>query len=140
MENINVDVKTATLTTISGPTGSGKSTLLRMILGEVILSHGSISVSTQRIAYCAQRPWLPNGTIKEAISGATTDPRFISEDLEKRYNEVLTMCCLMHDIDTLVDGDQTQIGSRGINLSGGQRLRVVGFSVLPYMDFISKKL
>jgi hypothetical protein len=38
------------------------------------------------------------------------------------------MCCLTHDFASLPDGDQTQIGSKGLNLSGGQRQRVVCFS------------
>ena len=131
LKNININLATGTLAVISGPTGSGKSTLLRMILGEAIPTHGSIFLSTQRIAYCAQRPWLPNGTIKEAISGVSNNYGLDFEDFEKRYYEVLNMSCLTHDIDTLVDGDQTQIGSRGLNLSGGQRQRVVGFLRLP---------
>jgi ABC-type bacteriocin/lantibiotic exporter with double-glycine peptidase domain len=132
LEDININIAAGTLNVISGPTGSGKSTLLRMILGEAIPTHGNIFLSTQRIAYCAQRPWLPNGTIKEAIYGATNDYGLKFEDLKKRYHEVLNMCCLTHDIDSLANGDQTQIGSRGLNLSGGQRQRVVSFSRLPY--------
>jgi ATP-binding cassette subfamily C (CFTR/MRP) protein 1 len=140
LENININIATGKLTVISGPTGSGKSTLLRMILGEAIPAHGSVSLSTQRIGYCAQRPWLPNGTIKEAIYGATNIYGSNFEDFEKRYDEVLNMCCLTHDIDSFADGDQTQIGSRGLNLSGGQRQRVVGFSRLPHKDRILNKL
>ena len=132
LENINLNIATGKLTIISGPTGSGKSTLLRMMLGEAIPAHGSVSLSTQQIAYCAQRPWLPNGTIKEAIYGDTNIYGSNSEDLEKRYHEVLDVCCLTHDIGLLADADQTQIGSRGLNLSGGQRQRVVGFLRLPY--------
>ena len=30
----------------------------------------------------------------------------------------------MTDFDTLTDGDQTEIGDKGVNLSGGQRARV----------------
>ncbi len=98
---------------------SGKSTLLRAILGEVPIVEGSIKLSSRQIAYCAQRPWLPSGTIKEVIQGATD-----SFD-ERRYDEVTENCCLIHDFDTLHDGDETQVGSRGMNLSGGQRQRVV---------------
>lgn len=126
LENVNIDIATGKLTIISGPTGSGKSTLLRVILGEVVPAHGSVSLSTLQIAYCAQRPWLPNGTIKEAIHGTTSIYGSGGQEHEKWYNEVINMCSLTHDIDLLADGDQTQIGSRGLNLSGGQRQRVVG--------------
>lgn len=105
---------------ISGPTGSGKSTLLRAMLGEISPSDGFVQVSNQRIAYCAQKPWLPSGTIREAIQ-TSTDPAD-----EEWYYKTIDMCCLTHDLESLIDGEHTQIGSNGMNLSGGQRQRVVG--------------
>ncbi|KAK6853983.1 hypothetical protein PG995_010795 [Apiospora arundinis] len=124
LENLNIDVATGSLTILSGPTGSGKSTLLRVILGEVISAQGLVSLSTRRIAYCAQRPWLPNGTIKEVVYSDTNTHGASDQDYAKWYSEVIDTCCLTHDINSLTDGDQTQIGSRGLNLSGGQRQRV----------------
>lgn len=122
LESISIEVAAASFTILSGPTGSGKSTLLRAILGEVAISYGSIGLSTRRIAYCAQKPWLPNGTIKEAIYGAS------DQNCDEWYHEIIKTCCLDHDFENLPDGDRTQIGSRGLNLSGGQRQRVVRFS------------
>jgi len=37
---------------------------------------------------------------------------------EKKYQKVLDVCCLQPDLDILDEGDQTEIGERGINLSG----------------------
>ncbi|KAI0430891.1 putative ABC transporter [Xylaria sp. FL1042] len=118
LEDVNIEIATGSFNIISGSTGSGKSTLMRAILGEVVPARGSISLSTRRIAYCSQRPWLPNGTIRETISGVTKDFD------EVWYHEVTNLCCLRYDFDSLPYGDQTQIGSRGLNLSGGQRQRV----------------
>ncbi|KAI1271579.1 putative ABC transporter [Xylaria sp. FL0933] len=118
LEDVNIEIAAGSLTIISGSTGSGKSTLIRAILGEVVPAHGSISLSTRRIAYCSQRPWLPNGTIREVICGATKDVD------EAWYHEVANSSCLRHDIDSFPRGDRTEIGSRGLNLSGGQRQRV----------------
>jgi ATP-binding cassette subfamily C (CFTR/MRP) protein 1 len=125
LDNINIEVRAKSLTVISGPTGSGKSTLLRAIIGEVVPTGGSITLSTRQIAYCAQRPWLPSGTIKEVIYGAEDIDGATTKDHENWYHTVTSICCLTHDFDSLPDGDQTQIGSRGLNLSGGQRQRVV---------------
>ena len=130
LDNINIEARDNSLTIISGPTGSGKSTLLRAIIGEVVPAGGSISLSTRKIAYCAQRPWLPSGTIKEVIYGAKNNEGASTQDHEDWYNTVTDICCLTRDFDSLPDGDQTQIGSRGLNLSGGQRQRVVGASAL----------
>lgn len=126
LENINIEVAAGSLTVISGPTGSGKSTLLRAMLGEIVPAHGSINVSTRQIAYCAQKPWLPNGTIKEVIYGPSRIYGALDKDDEDWYHEVTNVCCLTHDLESLPDADQTEIGSRGLNLSGGQRQRVVG--------------
>jgi ATP-binding cassette subfamily C (CFTR/MRP) protein 1 len=119
LRNVDIEVAPGSIFTVSGPVGSGKSTLLRAILGEAVPAHGSIKLSTRRIAYCAQKPWLPSGTIKEAIHGPTDQVD------GKWYHEVINLCCLTHDLKSLPDGDETQIGSRGLNLSGGQRQRVV---------------
>lgn len=43
---------------------------------------------------------------------------------EARYNLVLDVCCLLPDLAILPAGDRTEIGERGINLSGGQKARV----------------
>lgn len=125
LENINLNIAPGSFVIISGPVGSGKSTILRAMLGEIIPTHGSVKLSTQRIAYCAQNPWLPRGTISEAIHGMT------GVNDTKWYCEVIKACCLTDDFSSLPDGDETQIGSRGINLSGGQRQRVVSHTLGP---------
>jgi ATP-binding cassette subfamily C (CFTR/MRP) protein 1 len=126
LENVNVEMAPRSLTILSGPTGSGKSSLLRAILGEVVPAYGSISLSNQKMAYCAQKPWLPSGSIKQVIYGPRGIYGAMEQDEDKWYSEVTNACCLSHDLETLPAGDQTQIGSWGQNLSGGQRQRVVG--------------
>lgn len=124
LEHIDIEVAAGSLAIISGPTGSGKSTLLRAILGEVVPVQGSISLSTRQIAYCAQKTWLPNGTIKEIIYGTSDLYSARDQDNERWYHEVIRLCCLTHDLNSLPHGDRTRIGSGGLNLSGGQRQRV----------------
>jgi len=121
LDDVNIKIESNSLTIISGPTGSGKSTLLRAILGEVVPTLGSVAVSTRRIGYCAQKPWLPAGTIKDIIHGATKQ----DGPNGNWYNEVVRMCCLEADVVALPEGHTAQVGSRGCNLSGGQRQRVV---------------
>ena len=128
LENINIEMTPGSLTIISGPVGSGKSTLLRAMLGEAVLSHGSIKLSTRKIAYCAQKPWLPSGKIREVIHNTTA-----GQLDDKWYHEVIDKCCLSHDFNTLPNGDETEIGSRGLNLSGGQRQRVVSHYNSPFI-------
>jgi ATP-binding cassette subfamily C (CFTR/MRP) protein 1 len=128
LEAINIDMTSGSLTIISGPVGCGKSMLLRAIIGEVAPSQGSVTLASTRIAYCAQKSWLPGGTIKEAIVSDTRQ-----ED-ENWYRQVVAACCLEHDFANLPRGDETQVGSRGGNLSGGQKQRVVSKSCYEVWD------
>ena len=70
------------------------------------------------ISYAAQTPWLQHQSIKENIL-------FGSPYEEERYNEVLECCALLPDLKILEDGDETEIGVRGVSLSGGQKARCV---------------
>ncbi|AEO59860.1 hypothetical protein MYCTH_2308466 [Thermothelomyces thermophilus ATCC 42464] len=119
LNGVSIGVNYGSLVILSGPVGSGKSTLLRAILGEIRPVHGSIQVASRRMAYCSQQPWLPNGSIKQAICGMDDN-----QDDIQWYQRVLEACCLSHDLELLPDGDETEIGSGGLNLSGGQRQRV----------------
>lgn len=44
---------------------------------------------------------------------------------DDRYRRALHASALEQDIESFDDGDLTQIGDRGINLSGGQKARCV---------------
>lgn len=69
------------------------------------------------IAYVSQVPWLENASIQSNI--------LFGLPLEQsRYRAVLAATALEPDLRILSDGDLTEIGARGINLSGGQRWRV----------------
>ncbi|KAJ3943699.1 uncharacterized protein N0V96_006629 [Colletotrichum fioriniae] len=115
--NLNLVIDKGSIVMCSGPVGCGKTTLVRALLGEVLTASGTISVSTKRIGYCEQSPWLPSGTLKQAVCG-------FSPEEPSWYQEVIQLCCLGEDLLALPGGDNTVIGSRGLNLSGGQRQRV----------------
>ncbi|POS72247.1 hypothetical protein DHEL01_v209361 [Diaporthe helianthi] len=117
LKNINLVVHKGSIAICSGTVGSGKTVLARALMGEIETASGQIFVSSKRMGLCAQSPWLPSGTLREAICG-------FSPDDQTWYQEILRMCCLNEDISTFPHGEDTQIGSRGFNLSGGQRQRV----------------
>ncbi|KAK8149644.1 hypothetical protein G3M48_006221 [Beauveria asiatica] len=126
LNDVNLDIARGSLNILSGATGSGKSMLLRAILGEVPVPKGTLDISprSHRMAYCSQKPWLPSGSVKEVIWGHLFSSSSVTHQDEERYREVTRLCCLDHDFLALPFGDQTQIGSQGLNLSGGQRQRV----------------
>ncbi|PSR92117.1 P-loop containing nucleoside triphosphate hydrolase protein [Coniella lustricola] len=118
LEDVSLDVERGQILVCSGPVGSGKSVLAKTILGEMPISQGSVGVHTRNIGFCSQNAWLPDGTIRQAVCG-------LAEHIDTvRYAEAISACCLGHDISNLPDGDETGIGSRGINLSGGQKQRL----------------
>ncbi|KAL4065664.1 hypothetical protein V8B97DRAFT_1983434 [Scleroderma yunnanense] len=121
LRDISIQFPEEKLSVITGPTGSGKTALLLALLGEMTKIQGTLNLSKctypPTVSYAAQTPWLQRRTIKENIVfGYPYD--------EQRYNDVVECCALRPDLDILEDGDATQIGDRGINLSGGQRARV----------------
>ncbi|MGA8655590.1 MAG: ABC transporter ATP-binding protein/permease [Chthoniobacterales bacterium] len=52
---------------IVGPTGAGKSTLLRAIAGIWPFGRGEIKLSERRMLFLPQRPYLPLGTLANAL-------------------------------------------------------------------------
>jgi len=44
--------------------------------------------------------------------------------IQEKYNDTIKCCQLERDLEILPAGDMTEIGERGINLSGGQKARV----------------
>jgi len=118
LKDLTLEVMDRTLTMIIGPVGCGKTSLLKAILGELNITKGRVVVGCREIAYCGQRPWLTNKTIRQNIIGETgSDSTW--------YDTVIWSCALDEDIALLPEGSDTVVGSSGISLSEGQRQRVV---------------
>lgn len=97
------------------------------LLGEMTTVSGTLAIpkNTSKIdenglmhsiSYAAQSPWLRHQSIKDNILfGQPFD--------EERYDAVVECCALRPDLGILEDGDNTEIGARGVSLSGGQKAR-----------------
>ncbi|EGZ18265.1 hypothetical protein PHYSODRAFT_501549 [Phytophthora sojae] len=114
--NINLTLQPGTLTVVVGAVGSGKSSLVNAILGEMQQVHGTRTVRGD-VAYASQQAWIQNQTVRDNI--------LFGEPFDaEHYFSVITACQLATDFEMLEHGDQTEIGERGINLSGGQKARI----------------
>ncbi|KGO42895.1 ABC transporter, integral membrane type 1 [Penicillium expansum] len=117
LHNLDLRVKRGSLVMVIGPTGCGKSTLLKGILGETPFSSGTVWLSTPSVGFADQTPWTINSTIKAGICGS-------SSENEPFYREVIHCCGLSADLSNLPNKDRTIVGTNGIALSGGQKLRL----------------
>ncbi|KUF88680.1 WW domain-binding protein 4 [Phytophthora nicotianae] len=116
LRNVNLEVKAGEFVVLHGSVGCGKSSLCSALLGEMVKHNGTVFVGGC-VAYCSQQPWIQNMTVRDNILFGLLYDR-------KKYEKVLDACALTADLDSLIAGDSTEIGERGINLSGGQKARI----------------
>ncbi|CAE8642536.1 unnamed protein product, partial [Polarella glacialis] len=116
---LNLSLRPGDLCVVCGPVGSGKSTLLLGLLGEVPCTpaSGELSIVAGEIALCAQEPWIVSASLRESV-------RCLRKEDPAAYAAAVKAAQLMPDFASLPAADSTEIGSRGINISGGQKARV----------------
>lgn len=130
LRKINCVFEKGKLTAIVGSSGAGKTTLIHLLMRFYDVSAGAIfydgmnvrefSLTSlhSKIALVSQETYLINASIKEnLVYGVET---VSDEDL----NEALRRSRLYDFIKGLPQGLDTQVGDRGIKLSGGEKQRV----------------
>lgn len=116
LHDINFSAHKGELSCIVGRVGAGKSSLLQAILGDLWKIKGEVILRGET-AYVPQSAWVMNASVRENIVfGHRWDPQF--------YDKTVKACALRDDFASLPDGDQTEVGERGISLSGGQKARL----------------
>lgn len=116
LQQMNFSIGRDELVAVIGGVGSGKSSLLAALAGDMRKTQGTMSIGASR-AFCPQYAWIQNATVKENI--------LFGKDMDKKwYNEVIDACALQPDLEMLPQGDSTEIGERGITVSGGQKQRL----------------
>lgn len=115
LKNVNLKVKKGEFIVITGKIGSGKSSLLQAMAGFMMTKMGAVNINGSLLFSGA--PWIQNATIRENITfGLEYEPAF--------YHRVVAACSLQDDFDSFTGGDLTEVGEKGINLSGGQKARI----------------
>ncbi|QLL30214.1 hypothetical protein HG536_0A00310 [Torulaspora globosa] len=112
---LNFEIEKGEFIMVTGPIGTGKTSLLNAMAGFMRRISGNVEVNGD-LLMCGY-PWIQNATVRDNIL-------FGSPFDEKRFKEVIRVCSLQADIDMLPAGDMTEIGERGITLSGGQKARI----------------
>ncbi|KAG0343972.1 Multidrug resistance-associated protein 1 [Podila humilis] len=116
LRDIDLHIYDGKLAAVIGRIGQGKSSLLSAIVGEMYKDHGTVAVYGD-VAYVPHQPWIISGTVRENITiGKTFD--------QARYDQIIYAAGLQTDLDAFTDGDNTELGSRGVTLSVGQKQRI----------------
>ncbi|XP_075985131.1 ATP-binding cassette subfamily C member 4-like isoform X2 [Anticarsia gemmatalis] len=116
LKNISLRVRKGKLCAIIGPVGSGKTSLLQLLLKELPVTSGNLSIKGT-LSYACQESWLFAGTVRDNILFG------LPYDVD-RYKEVCRVSCLQPDFKQFPYGDLSLVGERGVSLSGGQRARI----------------
>ncbi|KAF2454825.1 P-loop containing nucleoside triphosphate hydrolase protein [Lineolata rhizophorae] len=116
IHDIDISIGRNELVAVIGGVGSGKSSLLAALAGDMRKTAGNVTMGASR-AFCPQYAWIQNATVKENIV-------FGKEFKRSWYDKVVDACALRPDLEMLPHGDLTEIGERGITVSGGQKQRL----------------
>ena len=119
LKNINLTIKEGEFICIIGEVGSGKSSLIQAILNNMIIqnSNNTKIIVNGKISYVGQEAWIQNNTVQNNIL-------FYQPYNAEKYQKILNLCELNQDLNSLSGGDLTEIGEKGVNLSGGQKARI----------------
>ena len=119
LSNINLTVKKGEFICIIGEVGSGKSSLIQAILNNMIITQNNNTkiIINGNISYVGQEAWIQNNTIQNNIL-------FYRPYDPTKYQTILDLCELKQDLESFPGGDLTEIGEKGVNLSGGQKARI----------------
>ncbi len=127
--NLNLTIKKYEKLAIVGETGSGKSTIIKLIIGLLKDYQGEILISNENlsnlnlndlynnITYISQESPIFDGTLRENI---VFDKKISDQEIIK----VLKLVSLEKFYLRLENGLETELGERGIKMSGGERQRV----------------
>ena len=130
LKGISFEVPAGKTVAVVGPSGAGKSTISRLIYRFYDLSGGHILIDGQNIAHVTQK------SLRDAIGMVPQDTVLFNDTI--RYNirygrweatdEEVEEAAKLAQIDTFISmapkGYETEVGERGLKLSGGEKQRV----------------
>ena len=129
IEDLSFEIKKNSSVAFVGESGSGKSTIIKLIMGLLKYEEGSILIDDvelskldlnsfyDKVSYVSQEAPIFDGTLRENL----VFDKDVSDDEILR---VLDLVCLNKFYSRLSDGLDTELGEKGIRMSGGERQRV----------------
>ena len=129
IEDLSFEIKKNSSVAFVGESGSGKSTIIKLIMGLLKYEEGSILIDDvelskldlnsfyDKVSYVSQEAPIFDGTLRENL----VFDKDVSDDEILR---VLYLVCLDKFYSRLSEGLDTELGEKGIRMSGGERQRV----------------
>ena len=130
IEDLSFRVPSGKMYAIVGPSGSGKSTVVNLLPRLYDVKGGSVRVNgidvrdidltylRSNIGVVTQEAYMFNGTVRDNLL-------FAKEDATQEELEEACRIANIHDfIVSQPDGYDTQVGNRGLKLSGGEKQRL----------------
>lgn len=129
IENLSLKINENTSVALVGESGSGKSTIIKLIMGLIKYDNGSIKIDENELSelnlnsfydnvtYVSQEAPIFDGTLRENLI-------FDKQISEEKILKVLDLVCLNKFYERLENGLDTELGEKGIKMSGGERQRV----------------
>lgn len=133
LKNINISFLPGKKNALIGSSGGGKSTITKLLLRFFDYQDGSITIDGQdlkqiqmetlyqHIGYLPQEPSIFDGTIRENLLYAIWDNQECTED---QIRDALKKAQIQDMIDKLEKWLDTEVGERGLKLSGGEKQRL----------------
>lgn len=133
LEGVNITLVPKEMYALVGPSGAGKSTFVNLLARMYDPTGGAISVNgvdvrevdrdwyRRRFAFVPQDVEIFDGTVRENIAYAYPSA---SEEWLAQAVEASCLSELVSGSGRFPDGLETQVGERGVRLSGGEKQRV----------------
>ncbi|CAL6091958.1 Xenobiotic-transporting_ATPase / Multidrug resistance-associated protein [Hexamita inflata] len=154
VKNLDIEIKKGDIIGVCGQVGQGKTSFFNAILGEMRLTDSSRTklgtymskdgikpiyndydlekVHQEDPRFDSEIPHIyVNGTIAYFSQACHIFSKSARQNIlfnkpydAEKYKRVVEMCCLKDDFAILAAGDQTEVGGKGVTLSGGQKARL----------------
>ena len=129
IENLSFKISQNSSVALVGESGSGKSTIIKLIMGLIKYNSGNLLIDGKELSnlnlnsfydnvtYVSQEAPIFDGTLRENL---IFDKKIQDEEILK----ILKFVCLDKFYEKLEHGLDTELGEKGIRMSGGERQRV----------------
>lgn len=129
INNLSFKINKNSSVALVGESGSGKSTIIKLIMGLIKYDKGNILIDDKELSklnlnsfydnvtYVLQEAPIFDGTLRENL---IFDKKIPDEEIIK----VLNLVCLDKFYEKLENGLDTELGEKGVRMSGGERQRV----------------